>query len=263
MAIEPTRTNALLRIAVCGQLWIECGNVRLLERDFPARQGRRLWCYLVLEQRRTVSRDELADALWGDEAPDGWGISLNAVISRLRATLKPISERTDLEIQGSAGGYHLHLPAGAFVDFERARFGLHLAETALAQGDVPQALSEARVALEIAARGFLPGESLPWVERRRRQLQDIQIHAAECMATSELRRGEYLRAEREAESLLVIDPVNETAYRILMLTAAALGNRAGIARAMTQCRTMLRDIVDTTPSLETQQLFQKLTRETG
>ena len=86
----------------------------------------------------------------------------------------------------------------------------------------------------------------------------------------ELARAGALRVEQRpftaslvAESLLVIDPVNETAYRILMLTAAALGNRAGIARAMTQCRTMLRDIVDTTPSLETQQLFQKLTRETG
>jgi len=48
-----------------------------------------------------------------------------------------------------------------------------------------------------------------------------------------------------------------------MQARGPLGNRAGIARAMTQCRTMLRDLVDTTPSMETQRLYQTLTREAG
>src|SRR6185312_13934457 len=113
-------------------------------------------------------------------------------------------------------GYQLQVPADTFVDFERSRYGLHLAETALARGELSMALAEARVALEIAARGFLPGEGLPWIELRRRQLRDIQIHAAECLAEGELRRDQPLRAEREAEELLVIDPLNEAAYRIRM-----------------------------------------------
>ena len=255
-----TTAGPQLRIAICGKLAIEAGNLTLLERDFPARQGRRLWCYLVLERRRSVSRDELAEALWGDDSPDGWDAGLSAVASRLRATLKPMGARVSgIDVTSDAGGYQLQLPHDAFVDFERARYGLHLAESATSRGDVATALSESRVALEIAARGFLPGDGLPWVELRRRQLRDIQIHAAESLAESELSRNEPLRAEREAEQLLAIDPLNETGYRIRMQAASALGNRAGIVRAMTECRGLLASIGGMTPSQETERLFRQLT----
>jgi DNA-binding SARP family transcriptional activator len=258
MADRSTRTPAPLRIAICGRLWAEAEELRLLERDFPARQGRRLWCYLVLEHRRTVGRDELADALWGDDGPDAWDTALNAVVSRIRSTIRPIEKSTGLELLSNPGGYQLQIPPGAIVDFERARFGLHLAETALAQGEIRDSLSEARVAVEIAARGFLPGDGLPWIELRRRQLRDIRIHAAECIAQGELRRGEPLRAEREAEQLLLVDPLNELGYRVLMIAAASLGNRAGIVRAMANCRQTLQQIAGMAPSAETERLYREL-----
>jgi DNA-binding SARP family transcriptional activator len=253
-----------LRIAICGKLAIEAGALALIERDFPARQGRRLWCYLVLERRRSVSRDELAEALWGDDSPDSWDAGLSAVASRLRASLKTMgSGAAGIDVISDAGGYQLQLPSDVFVDFERARYGLHLAESATARGEVGTALSEGRVALEIAARGFLPGDGLPWVELRRRQLRDIQIHAAECLAECELRRNEPLRAEREAEQLLTIDPLNETGYRIRMQAAAALGNRAGVVRAMTDCRGLLGSIGRMEPSPETERVFRELTDAPG
>lgn len=255
---------AELRIAICGKLAVEAGSLVLLERDFPARQGRRLWCYLVLERRRTASRDELAEALWGDEAPDGWDATLSAVTSRLRSTLKPVAAAVSgLELSGDGGGYQLQLPDDTFVDYERARYGLHLAETAMARGELGAARSEALVAVELAARGFLPGESLPWVELRRRQLREIQIHAGECLAEAELRRGQPMRAEREAEQLLSIDPLNERAYRIRMQSAAALGNRSGILRAMNECREILSSQAGLAPSDETERLYRELANRPG
>ena len=260
MTVMGTEGGPQLRVAICGKLAIEAGDLTLLERDFPARQGRRLWCYLVLERRRSVSRDELGEALWGDDTPDGWDASLSAIASRLRTTLKPVAARVPgVDVTSDAGGYRLQLPADSFIDFERTRYGLHLAETAVSRGEVATALSEGRVAMEIAARGFLPGDGLPWVEHRRRQLRDIQIHAAECLAESELLRNEPLRAEREAEQLLMIDPLNETGYRVRMKAASALGNRAGAIRAMTQCRELLASVAGMVPSQETERLFRELT----
>ncbi len=251
--------QAPLRLTVCGKLAIEAGDLVLRERELPARQGLRLWCYLVLERRRSCRRDELAEALWGDDAPDGWDTVLSGVMSRLRGTMKPLMQAVPgFELTGDTGGYHLQLPSNAFVDFERARYGLHVAEAALGREELPLALSEARVALEIAARGFLQGEGLPWVELRRRQLHAIQIHAAECLAEGELRRNQPLRAEREAEELLLIDPLNETAYRIRMRSASAMGNRAGIIRSMTQCRELLASLAGSTPSAETERLYREL-----
>src|SRR5215213_8298495 len=40
-----------VRVYVCGRLAVELGENVLREADFPARQGRRLWTYLVLHRR--------------------------------------------------------------------------------------------------------------------------------------------------------------------------------------------------------------------
>ncbi|MGC4108933.1 MAG: BTAD domain-containing putative transcriptional regulator [Nocardioides sp.] len=259
VTISPECRSNRTRVLICGHLSVETPSHVLLERDFPARQGRRLWSYLVLERRRSCSRDELAGALWDDESPDEWETTMSAVVSRLRSMLKPV--RPAIDLQSDIGGYQLLCPPDVFVDFERARFGLHQAESALARGAFDEALAEARVALEIAARGFLPGDRLPWIEHRRRQLREIQLHAAECLANGELARGQPLRAEREAEDLILLDPLDEIGYRVRMQAAAQLGNQAGVLRAMHDCRMALGGIGGMVPSIETERLFAALTTQ--
>lgn len=248
------------RIYVCGRLAIESGDRRVLERDFPARQGRLMWSYLVVHRQRPSGRLELAEALWGDDVPDGWDSTINAVTSRLRSTLRPVLEQWHDRIIATDGGRHqLLLPPGSFVDRERARSGLHDAESALRAGNLEAALGEARVAMEIAARGFMDGETAPWVEGQRRSLHTMRMHAWECTIEAELVRGNTQRAEREAEDLIDVDPLNERAYRLLMRASAALGNRAGTAVAMQRCQTILRQQAGIEPSLETVRLFTDLT----
>jgi DNA-binding SARP family transcriptional activator len=250
-----------LRIYICGRLAIEWPGGVLLESDFPARQGRLMWAALVVGRRRPVDRGALADAIWGDEIPDGWDTTLNALASRLRTMLRPVTATIpELTIRGDVGRYELVLPRDVFIDLERARAGLHAAETALDREQIDLALSEARVAMEIAARGFLDGEHAPWIVGQRRSLADLQIHAMECTLQGELKRGNYRRAEREAEELNAIDPLNETAYRVRMQASAALGNRSGIVRAMDACRTELRTQAGLNPSTKTERLFEQLTR---
>lgn len=249
-----------LRLYICGRLAIEWEGGTILERDFPARQGRLMWAALVLGRRRPASREDLAEAIWGEDIPDGWDTALNGLASRLRAMLRPPSTQLpQVGIRGDVGRYALTLPRDAFIDMDRARSGLHAAETALHRGALDEALSEARVAMEIAARGFLDGEHAPWVEGQRRSLEEIRIHAMECTLQAEIARGNFRRAEREAEELTGLDPLNETAYRVRMQASAALGNRAGIVRAMEACRQVLREQAGLDPSSETERLFGELT----
>jgi len=250
---------AFPRIYVCGRLAVETDQRWILERDFPARQGRLAWSYLVVFRQRTVGRLDLAEAMWGDDIPDGWDPTLYGVVSRLRSMLRPLHDHCpQLGISSDGGRFNLLLPEDSFVDRERARAGLHNAETALRAGDLDTTLSEARVAMEIAARGFLEGETLPWIEGQRRQLQGVRAHAWECTIEAELLRGNAQRAEREAEDLIWIDPLNEKAYRLQMQASAALGNRAGVVRAMERCRQALRDYAAIEPSPETENAFSVL-----
>ena len=53
-----------------GGLTVEHGESLMREPDLPARQRCWLWVHLVCRRRLPVTREELADAVWGDEAPD-------------------------------------------------------------------------------------------------------------------------------------------------------------------------------------------------
>ena len=247
-----------VRLYLCGQLAIEAGDRVIGERQLPARQGRRLWAYLVLHRRRPVARDALAEAVWGDEIPDAWDVALTTLVSRLRTVVKPLSADGLVAIQGEPGRYVLSVPPDTFVDLERARSALHTAETAVRRGDWSETLGEARVAMEIAARGFLAGEELPWIEGQRRGLAEVRIHALEATVNAEIGRGRPDLAEREAELLLALDPLSEEGYRLLMRSLAAAGDTLRLTTAMDTCRRTLSDRLDGRASPETERLYAEL-----
>jgi DNA-binding SARP family transcriptional activator len=204
-----------------------------------------------------VGRDDLAEAVWGDEIPDAWDTALSVLVSRLRTLLRPFAEQAPtVAILGEVGRYVLTLPAEVIVDAERARTALHVAETSLRRGDYDDALSESRVAMEIATRGFLGGEEGPWIEGQRRALIDLRLHALECTVEAELLRGNASIAEREAEQLILLDPLRESGYRLLMRALAAGGNPAQAVRVMQECRQRLRQVGGMVPSENTMRVFR-------
>jgi DNA-binding SARP family transcriptional activator len=252
-----------LRVRVCGRLSLELGAVVVREGDLPARQGRRLWAFLVLRRRLPVPRDEMAEAVWGDDTPDAWDVALNALVSRLRAALRPLARvAPGLAIQSEVGRYALTLPERTFVDFERARWALHEADRLFGRREYAMALAEARVAMEIARRGFLSGEEAPWIQGHRRALADIHVHALERTVEGELSRGRPEIAEREAEDLVALDPLREQGYRLLMRALSARGNAAEASRVMAECRRVLRERAGLSPSSETERLFREITSAT-
>jgi DNA-binding SARP family transcriptional activator len=218
-----------------------------------------LWVYLVLHHQWPVGRDDLASALWGEHIPDTWDASLSTLVSRLRAMLRPITGNPpSLAIRSEVGRYQLILPLGTIIDYERARAALHSAETALHQGEVSNALSEARVAMEIAARGFLDNDDAPWILGQRQLLARLRLRALECTVETELIRGNAGLAQQEAEHLILLDPLHEPGYRLLMRALAARGNIAHITRVMEQCRHALRHAAGVAPSETTLRLYDDL-----
>lgn len=253
-----------LRLQICGQLAIEYPSGVVSERKLPGRQGRRLWAYLVVNRRRAIPRDELATALWGDDIPDAWDVSLNTLASRLRAALRPVAAAVPgVAIRGEVGKYTLEMPAEAFIDFERCWRALLRAEVALRQTDVPTALMESLIARGIASRGFLPGEDGQWIEAQRRVLAETLLQATELAGEAELVGGSPNEAHRMGRELVGLDPLRESGYRLLMRALAANGNRAQAVRIMEECRRALREQAAGSPSPETERVFREVTRSAG
>jgi len=240
------------RVQLCGRLAVTWDG-RRIEGELPARQGRLLFTHLVVHRTRSVPRDELVDALWGDAPPAAAHATLRALLSRLRRVLGPAAVTVGDEPR-------LLLDVDAFVDLEAARAGLHRAEAALARGDAPAAWAPARVALHTAARGFLAGHDALWVGVVRRELEDMHLRALECVGRCGLLMGgaELDAAERSGRRLVELAPYRESGYGLLMDALAARGNAAEAVLVYERARTLLRDELGVVPGPSLQEAHARL-----
>ncbi|HEX9123985.1 MAG TPA: BTAD domain-containing putative transcriptional regulator [Actinomycetota bacterium] len=251
-----------MRVYLAGSIWLERGDVRVPETRFPGRQGRLAFALLAAEHRRAVTREELAEELWGEAPPRAWDTALRAIVSKLRALLSEVG--LDGETIGSAFGcYQLHLPRDAWIDLEATDDAVHRAEAEARAGHPELANGWALVANAIAARPFLPGEDTPWVERRRAQLREIRVRALECRAAVLLDTGDHPLAARDAEAVTHLEPFRETGYALLMRAHAGGGNPAEALRVYERCRRLVGEELGVTPSPDLEQLYLDILRRSS
>lgn len=226
---------------------------RRLEERLPSRQGRLLFAYLVLNRHRARSREEIVEALWPTDRPPATGPALNALLSKLRATLgRDAITGTDEP--------RLRLPVDAFVDLEHAVERLHTAESATAMGDWHRAWAPARAALHTAERGFLPGHEAAWIDAVRHSLEDMWLRALECVAAVGAGMGgtELAATERAARALIEAAPLRESAYLHLIAALVAQQRVPEALLVYELLRTRLRDELGITPGERAQELARSL-----
>ena len=99
---------------------VEADGLATESTQFPGRQGRLLFAYLVLHQGRPVPRDELAAALWGEEPPPTWDKALSVLATKLRALLSSVGLDGARVLTSAFGCYRLELPERCWVDVTSA-----------------------------------------------------------------------------------------------------------------------------------------------
>ena len=231
------------RAQVCGPLVLRVDGERR-EGALPGRQGRQLAVFLLVNRSRAVTRDELVDALWWEGAPpDGAQGTLSTLLSRVRAVVGADRLR-------GKGELRLALPPDAWIDLEVAEWGVHDAESAVAQGDFTRAWAPARAALHAANRGFFPECEAPWAGERRGHVENVALRAHEAIAAAGLGIGgpELASAERSARELIAAAPFRESGYRFLMEYFAARDDVAEALRVYEDLRLLLRDELGVSPS---------------
>jgi DNA-binding SARP family transcriptional activator len=232
---------AHVRVQLCGRFAVTLGG-RRVEDELPGRQGRLLYGFLVANRLRTVTRDELLDALW----PHGRDAGLAPLLSKLRRVVPLDGLRPDV----------------SWVDVEAAADALHRAESALAQGEPHRAWGPAQVAMFASGRPFLPGEDAEWVEEQRARLAALHIRALEAYAGATLGVGgtELAAAVRAGRQLVRREPYRESGYRILIEALDREGNTAEALLVYEELRRLLRDELGISPSEPTQALHRRLLR---
>jgi len=222
--------------------------------------GRKAFAYLVLERRRPVPRDELADALWGEDLPATWTAALRGTLSRVRSNLADAGLVDPDVLRSGSGCYQLQLPIDAFVDVERVDAALDSAQQDLVVAPA-RARQSAAEAADLAGRQFLPGAGGEWVERRQAALAALHVRALEVLAEAAVADGDCGAAVAAAELAIALAPLRESAHARLMAAHAGAGNRAAALRAYEACRRALAEELGVSPSPETYELYVRLLRD--
>ena len=248
-----------LRLYLTGDIAVEHCETLLSQARLGTRQARLVFVRLAVDHSRLVARQELADVLWGDTAPEGWDVTLSAVISRLRAAIKRV-DASGFALESEHGGYRLQLPSHGWIDVEAASNAIDEAEGALRRRDDRTAWSAANVAVVVAKRGFLLDEDGAWIAGQRARVRSLLRRGLVCLSTVSAHSGEAEVAVQHAIEAVGVDRFNESAYRHLMETHRRMGNRGDALRVYAGLRELLRDELGTSPSPETESVYLSILR---
>jgi DNA-binding SARP family transcriptional activator len=221
------------------------GGFELRYDDMPVRlpmSAQRVLAFLAL-QERPVRRTYVAWKLWL-ESPEGNATSsLRSALWRLRRSGYDLVE---------AVGPKLRLAPGVAVDVREAAAWAHAV------------LEDRKGPLTDGSNGHaLLGELLPdwyedWVILERERLRELQAHALESRCEHLMAGGSYGTAMEYAQAAVKLDPLRESAHRLLIRIHLAEGNQSEALRDYRLYRRLLHDEVGLDPSMQMLELVSPL-----
>src|SRR5918992_5208474 len=118
---------------------IEGAERTISESEFPGRQGRLLFAYLVCADGRPVPRDAIAELLWPGALPAAPEAGIAALVSKLRNLLARARVTSMASIQSGLRLYQLRLSPETWIDLFYAAQLVEQAESAVRKGDSERA----------------------------------------------------------------------------------------------------------------------------
>lgn len=207
-----------------------------------------LFAYLLLHRDAPIARQHLAFLFWPDSAEAQARANLRGLLHSLMQTL-PEGERF---VQAEA--QTVQWRAGAPFSLDLDGF-----QTAVIQAGSAEQLE--------AAITLYTGELLPecyddWIAADRERLAEVYRNALQRLVDLLEKQGSYPEAIGHAVSLAHHDPLREAVWRQIMRLHALNGDRAGVARAYRECKTVLKRELDVEPSAQTAAAYEKWVRYT-
>jgi DNA-binding SARP family transcriptional activator len=212
------------------RLWVDGTEVHIA----PSTQ--RLLALLALHEE-AMTRTAISALLWPSATPRRSASCLRSTLWRLvrppHVLVEPI-------------GNALQLAAGLEVDVVQAR---RMADGVSGGSGLP---------LTKLGGEILPGWPDPWLDDEREWFRQIRLRVLEAMSERYRNQGDHVRAFQAAMTAVRMDPLRESAHRLLVALHLQEGNPAAAMRQFTSYSLRLRKELGIAPSSEIRQLVQPL-----
>ncbi|MFF4434949.1 BTAD domain-containing putative transcriptional regulator [Streptomyces sp. NPDC001513] len=216
---------------------------------------RALLILLALEPGRVVASESLVDGIWQDEPPAGAANALQALVSRLRRTLRG----TGADVESHPAGYRLAVEPDA-VDVVRFERLASAGRGALAR-DPDTAARVLREALELwRGPALLDVASADFFRAPVTRLSELRMAVLEDRIEADLRAGRGRELTGELASLVAEHPLRERLVGALMRALVAAGRPAEALTAYGNAREVLAEELGADPSPELSALHTAVLR---
>lgn len=245
-----------LRIYLLGNVELFLGSKRL--NGFATKKSKALFAFLVLGKGRKFTREQLADAFWGDLPESRARRALSTDLWRIGNVLKEGGLDPDAYLVSDTDAVGFNSDAPHWVDVDR--FGtaigpidhIHPAEADR------QLIDEISEAVSLYRGDLLESIYDDWCQAQRDALQARHLGALEFLMESNMARGYWANALAIGQRILTLDPFMEHVQRAVMRCHFSLGNRPAAVKQYALCAKLLREELDVEPMEETRQVLETI-----
>lgn len=243
-----------MQIQLFGALQIRHGGRTLRGGDLGGAKPRAILELLLLARGRTVSKDRLADALWGERPPRNIAAALEHHVCVLRQRLCDDPDLAHRVVVTEPGAYRLDTSL-VEVDVDEFDRLVRDAET----GDDDHRRTLLARAVELAQDELLDDAPYaPWTLHDRDRYREKVARAHLWLARDAMSGHHFVQTLRHAEDALRVAPYSETAFRMIMVADHGLGHTDLARRAYARCRQVLSEHLAATPSPATESLAAEI-----
>jgi ATP/maltotriose-dependent transcriptional regulator MalT/DNA-binding SARP family transcriptional activator len=237
-----------LYIRALGKMQVQVNRHAVTSSEWQTQAARDLF-FMLMAHPEGMTKDEISLIFWPDATTEEAKFRFKNTVYRLRRALGKDSVLLDQEI------YRFNNSVDYEYDVE-----LFLKENALAakSRDPLQKLAHFREATKHYRGKFLPDIEETWVETPRENLSQTYIGILMQISEIYLKLANYDLAQDYCQRALKEDMLLEDAHRLAFRIYAAQGNRAGLVRQYQRCVEVLEREINTTPSPQTEALYQDL-----
>ncbi len=266
-----------IKIYCFGNFEMELGAKSIPVQAWKTRKVQGIFKYLILQEGRRVSREQLMELFWPESPPQAAAASLRVSLSRLRAALdyyKDEGLKASFLLGEGQGNLWFKSEQHLFVDAYIFLKSLKEGNSHMAAGKIAEGLKLLEQA-KVLYRGQLLADDLytEWsaLERERFEIAYLElllnlgkIHLRGQSATpwttasASPDSGKLHKALAYYTEALSLDPYREDIYLKLMQINLAMGEKAAALRIFKKCHAMLDEEFGLIPGEALQKLAQKI-----
>ncbi len=205
--------------------------------------------FFILDHPEGLTKEAIGATFWPDSSMSELKLRFKNVVYRLRRAAGRDAILFDDEI------YRFNIATDYEYDVEAFLKEIKLSQQA---EENEKKIEHGKAAIALYRGPYLPDINETWVVAERERLHQVYVDALLRLANLYLESGQHEAALETCQVALWQDRCLEAAHRLAMRVHAARGNRAAVVRQYEFCKQVLRDEYNSTPSPQTEQLFETL-----